>query len=322
MAKQLWVFLLFFSLNLLHGKDILLFIPGWYSEWINYSAHREILQKTFPDTEIIIYKWDSNRLWKNAKISAESCVDKICRKISASSTPERYIIAGHSLGGRIAINSAAILAKKKIKVKRIILLGTAAAPEPEELTALQQVSSDPVINIFCTDDNMLKLYIRQEQDFPLGFTGISKRIANFRQYRMPVVDHDIKLGKITLPQHRSTESFRETAAHLAVNYLQCLRTALNDKMTEFYIDYPALEKLAARNSVIHDKLPGFRQTDEFDSWVLGERKIKTRFRITAPSGKHFYYTSKQSAVKNFNAVKQRLLNRKTEHVSEKQPRFH
>ena len=173
-----------------------------------YFNIREILQKTFPDTEIIIYKWDSNRLWKNAKISAESCVDKICRKISASSTPERYIIAGHSLGGRIAIKSAAILAKKKIKVKRIILLGTAAAPEQKELTALQQVSSDPVINIFCTDDNMLKLYIRQEQDFPLGFTGISKRIANFRQYRMPVVDHDIKLGKITIKAGNYGKEFR------------------------------------------------------------------------------------------------------------------
>lgn len=302
MRYLLLTVLMILSFCRLSAGEQLLFIPGWYSEWINYSQHREILQKSFPDADIRIYKWDSNRLWKNAAASAELCVKSVSKEIACAPAPQEYILIGHSLGGRIAIKSAYILAAKKIKVKRIILLGTAENPSPEELEALQKVSILPVINIFCMDDNMLKLYIRQEKEFPLGFAGSPRKLPHIRQYRMPVDDHDIRLGKVLLPEFRSMESLRETAAHLAVNYLKYLQTVLAKKIPESYIDYPALEKIAGFRQCPPDNLPGFRKIAGFDSWELSERKFKRRFRLTAPSGKKFYYTDRETAEKNFNEI--------------------
>lgn len=302
MRYLLLTVLMMLSFCRLAAREQLFFIPGWYSEWINYSQHREILQKSFPDADIRIYKWDSNRLWKNAVASAEICVKSVSKEIVCAPAPQEYILIGHSLGGRIAIKSAHILASKKIKVKRIILLGTAGNPSPEELETLQKVSILPVINIFCMDDNMLKLYIRQEKEFPLGFAGFPRKLPHIRQYRMPVDDHDIRLGKVLLPDTRSMESLRETAAHLAVNYLKYLQTVLTEKIPENCIDYPALEKIAGFRQCPPDSLPGFRKIAGFDSWELSERKFKNRFRLTAPSGKKFYYADRETAEKNYNEI--------------------
>ena len=306
MKKLLLVCLFIFAAWCVSAGECVLFVPGWYTEWINYSPHSSLLKTLFPASEIQVHKWDSNRLWKNAKLSAIEEVDEIFAKIKNSASPEKITLIGHSLGGGIAIKSAGKLAAENIKIKQIILLGTAANPGEKELAALQKVSTLPVINIFCPDDNILKLYIRQEQEFPLGFSGVSCRMPHFSQYRMPVSAGGIMLGKITLPESRNLETLRESAAHLAVNYLKYLQLALSGQCREFYMDYAALEKIAAQNQISPDKLPGFRTIAAFDSWELSERKLKSCFRITAPSGKNFYYADRSSAERNFNAIVKRI----------------
>ena len=308
MKKLLSVCLFIFAAWCAGAGESVIFVPGWYTEWINYSSHLALLKKMFPTAEIQVHKWDSNRLWKNAKISALEEVDEICTKIKKSASPGEVTLIGHSLGGGIAIKSAGKLAAENIRIKQIILLGTAANPGEKEFAVLKKVSALPVINIFCPDDNILKLYIRQEQEFPLGFCGIGRRMPHCLQFRMPVADGGIMLGKLTLPEGRNLETLRESAAHLAVNYLKYLQLALAGKCQEFYMDYAALEKIAAQDQVAPDKLPGFRTVAAFDSWELSERKLRQRFRITAPSGKSFYYADRSCAERNFNTIVKRIQN--------------
>ena len=302
MKKLLLVWLSVFTVWCACAGERVIFVPGWYTEWINYSSHLTLLKKMFPEAEIQVHKWDSNRLWKNAKISAQEEVDDICAKIKKSADSGQITLIGHSLGGAIAIKSAGKLAAENINIKQIILLGTAANPGEKEFAVLKKVSALPVINIFCPDDNILKLYIRQEQEFPLGFCGIGRRMPHFLQFRMPVADGGIMLGKLTLPEGRNLETLRESAAHLAVNYLKYLQLALAGKCQEFYMDYAALEKIAAQDQVTPDKLPGFRTIAAFDSWELSERKLKRCFKITAPSGNKFYYADRLHAERNFREI--------------------
>lgn len=278
-------------------------VPGWYSEWVHYSRHREVLSQTFPGAGVEVFKWDSNRLWKNAKVSASESAVALAEKLRSSSARENTILIGHSLGGRIVIECAAALAAQNLKVKQVILIGCAGTVDDAKIAALQKFSSDAVINIFCPDDNMLKLYIGKEKELPLGFTGLKCRYPRFRQYRMAVDESDVKIGKVTVITGDTLEPVRETVAHLSVNYLQTLRDAVAGKNKEYYLDYAAVEAIAAKKQSAPDKIPGFRELASFDGWKLEKRSFKCRFRITAPSGRNFFYDDETTAGAVFAEIK-------------------
>ena len=143
--------IIFFALFFipLSADELVIFIPGWFSEWINYSSHRKLLSQLFPGAELHIGKWNSNRLWKNAKSSASDAVKELAGQLDSAAAPERITLIGHSLGGRIIIDCAEQLASRKLKVKQIILLGTAGKITERKLNSLQNISSEPVINICC-----------------------------------------------------------------------------------------------------------------------------------------------------------------------------
>ena len=285
---------------MLHGRDKVIFIPGWYTEWINYSKHHAMLNEMFPDAEIEIYKWDSNRLWNNAKISAKDAVQTLCSYLEACTDRSRVTLVGHSLGGRIVIESAVELAAKNLRIKQAILLGTAGDIDREKLAALQTCSQNAVINICCFNENMLKLYIRMENRLPLGFSGLPRPVRHFRQFRM--VADELKVGNISLGAGKTLKPVRETIAHLALHYLKTLKTALNNNSAQYYVNYPALELIAANGSVKSDALPGFKEVEVFDGWILEKRKWKEVCRITAPSGRKFYYPDEKTARDNFSKI--------------------
>lgn len=278
-------------------------VPGWYSEWVHYARHRELLNRTFPAAEVEVFKWNSNRLWKNAKISASECAAVLAQKLKDSPERENTVLIGHSLGGRIVMECAVMLAAQQLKVKQIILIGCAGVPDAGKVAAVQKISRDAVINIFCLDDNMLKLYIGKENELPLGFSGFNSRMPHLRQFRMFIDESDVKLGKVTVIRAETLETVRETIAHLSMNYLQTLHDAVTGKLSECYLDYAAAEACAGEQQAAPDKIPGFRQVDTFDNWTLEKRTFKCRFRITAPSGRQFFYDDEQTAKSVFAGIK-------------------
>ena len=290
----------------LSAKETVIFIPGWFTEWINYSRHRKVISELFPGAELQVYKWNSNRLWKNAKSSAAEAAESLTAKLISAKTPEQTILIGHSLGGRIILDSMAALAAKKIKVKQVILLGSAVNPDDKTLAFLQKVSSEPVINICCPEDNILKLYCQEEKEIPLGFAGIPHPVENFRQFRMTIPEKSLKIGKLTIIPADTLETPRQTAAHLAIYYLKTLQQSFSGEIPEYYLDYNTLKKIATRNNCQAEKISGFNEVEELDGWQLASHSRKNFYRITSPSGKHFYYTDKNTALSNFREIKHRI----------------
>ena len=288
------------------AKETVIFIPGWFTEWINYSRHRKLLSELFPGAELQIGKWNSNRLWKNAKYSAALEVKELFTELAAASNAGETTLIGHSLGGRIIMDCAELLAGRNLKVKQIILLGTAGKISESKLNALQKVSLEPVINICCPEDNILKIYCQEEKEIPLGFSGIPHPVNNFRQFRMYIPDKSLKIGEITLISARAMEAARQTAAHLAIFYFKTLRTVFSGESPEYYLDYAALEQLASRSSCNMEKVSGFREIETCDDWTLSANLSRNIFRITAPSGKMFYYRNEKTAKANFQLLKHRL----------------
>ena len=226
------ILLAIISLLSLKAQEIVYFIPGWYSQWVIYSSHTRIMEEIFPGSQVEICKWSSNRLWKNAKIHAGKFVEEFSEELLKNPEPEKITLIGHSLGGRIVLDLASVLAENGKKVDRLILLGTAGKMDEKDIANCRKVSGRPVINIFCPDDNMLKLYLYKEKHPPLGFSGLPGKLSHFQQYRMPVDEKDLKIGKLTIIKAGSTEFYRETAAHLAKKYLQTLADALNGRISE------------------------------------------------------------------------------------------
>lgn len=233
--KKLLLFLLIIGIYLpLSGAEKIYFIPGWYSKWNFYYKHIKILKTISPDSEVKICRWNSNRLWGNAKKSADEYSGEFAGQLLKEPETENIILIGHSLGGRIVLDIAEELARNKRKVRRLILLGAAGEIDAEDMDHCRRVSILPVINIYCPDDSMLKLYLLKEHSAPLGYVGLPQKTVHFQQYRMPVPDYDIKIGKFTVIKAEVAEIFRETSAHLAKKYLQTLAAAMNGEISESY----------------------------------------------------------------------------------------
>ncbi len=306
MKKSLLIILLAGVWLPLFARETVIFIPGWFTEWINYSRHRKLLDELFPGAELQICRWDSNRLWKNAKISAADAVGTLTEMVISHNKTENITLIGHSLGGRIILDSAAILSGKNIKVKQIVLLGSAAGIDSRKLTLLQKLSLEPVINICCPKDNILKLYCQEENELPLGFAGLPQPIENFRQYRMNIPEKSLKIGKLTILSAETLEPARHTAAHLAIYYLKTLHQAFSGEIPEYYLDYAALKKIAGRNSCRIKNISNFRSIENFEDWKLAGHTGKHLYRIISPAGENFYYTDKQTAMQNFREIKRRI----------------
>lgn len=299
MKTVLFWLLLFTGIQNLRAE--VYFIPGWYSQWINYRKHQAALTELFPGETVHICKWDSNRFWGNAKRAAGKYVMEFSGKLLAGETGDVTLI-GHSLGGRIVLDCIAQIAAKRQQVRQIILLGTAGTITETDLQNCRQVSRLPVINIFCIDDNMLKLFYSKEKVMPLGLCGLPQPEKHFRQYRLPVPEHDIKMFDIKILSRKNMEFFRETSAHLAWKYIRMLSPVFKQQVKESYIDLAALEKIASLDSVKNDFLPGYVTVDECAGWKLASRRFRRRYRISSPAGKFFYYDSESIARRNFTDI--------------------
>ncbi len=304
MKKIFLLSLLIFILHSLAAGEVY-FIPGWYSKWKNFDKTAAKLEKIFPGNNVNVCKWDSDRLWHNALAATDPFAIDLAGKIAQNPT-EEVILIGHSLGGRIVLKCVAQLAAKNKQVKQVILLGTAYAITAEDIENCRKVSRLPVINIFCVDDNMLKLFLFKEKNYPLGLAGIPEKTGHFCQYRMFIKNEDLRIFNVTIIPGKFTEPFRESIEHLSAYYIRKLEEVISGNAAECYYDLPGMESIAAGNSVVADAIPGFTTIDSCDSWRLEYRSVRKRYRIISPSGRKFCYTSEAHAAENFSRIKKMI----------------
>ena len=170
------------------SQSEVIFVPGWKTK-NNINPDEPIdreIKKIFQTRKVSIHHWDSNVNWQSAKDNCEKTALQLSEKIikMPAEKQQKLILAGHSLGGRIVSRTAKHLKEKNIKVKQIILLGAAINCDDPDLKSCAEVSTEPFINIFNRDDNVLKLaYGNMERALAAGYCGVKEKHHNMKQYR-------------------------------------------------------------------------------------------------------------------------------------------
>lgn len=211
---------LLFMTALAAGAGEAVFIPGWNTEFDPEAEYAIPLRAIYPHDRITVLKWRSNSLKFDAAIdNADAFVPEVLRYIAGKTPAERaeLTLIGHSLGGRIAIEAAARLAKDGIKVKRIVLLG-AAVDCDVDLAPVVAASTLPVVNVFSTRDFALKhAYPKTRHASPLGFCGAAEPPA------AGLVEYLVTPSESPQKPEVHVRAYKGIRSHNAVVYLNELR---------------------------------------------------------------------------------------------------
>ena len=232
LAGLLCVIYAFIGCNSVKTPTEVIFIPGWFTE-MEDPVYETKLRAIYPNSKITILKWKSDEFnWGKAVSNADEFSPEVVKYISGKPARERksIVLAGHSLGARIVINTAKELAKNKLKIQQFILLG-AAVDYNVDLSALDAAASEKNISIFSRNDSILKyLYGYYHRTPALGFCGLEESPEYLLQYRFttsePVISNtDWKTALL------------ETINHMCEIYLDELNLVVHGKQKPFQSEY-------------------------------------------------------------------------------------
>ena len=253
----------------------IIFVPGWSSKG-NSPVYETKLKQTYPDAKITIMEWDSDDPdWKKAVSNADALVPEVVKYILEKSTQERenIILIGHSLGGRIVVNSAGQLAEKKLKIQQFILLG-AAIDYDADLSSFAAASSQKNISIFSRNDSILKyLYSNYQRKPALGFSGMEECPDYFLQYRFstsePVIANtDWKTALLESVNHICEIYFDELG--------KVMRGELKPYIPEYDYSQIKLKKtrLTLPENIVFTPLLKVVVLDSYGEWTLCQITLK------------------------------------------------
>lgn len=144
-----------------------LYIPGWqsqqgeeYEEMVRERQEEEIrlLQKSYPGAKIVYTYWDNAVSWSQCVKNTDFLIRDL-GKLVQSLTPEQranLILVGHSLGGKCVIHIMSDLYSKGMRVKQGVFLAAALPDDAPEIGRAINASQEPVINLFCPTDGVLR----------------------------------------------------------------------------------------------------------------------------------------------------------------------
>ncbi|MDO4575757.1 MAG: hypothetical protein Q4D98_11150 [Planctomycetia bacterium] len=209
---------------------IVWFVHGMVTTRESFDEEIEVLKKTYPDAESVTQiSWNSPKMplyqmgvaWSISLENAEKFAPELAKRIEAlpDEKRRRLILVGHSLGGRIAVRAGAILAKKGIRIRQLLLAGSAVNNDDPDIARAIEVSTEKVYNLINFSDGLLAIYkIGGEFHSPLG-TGYLYAMPEERfgeivmdeplrhygymyleRYRQCVERGDFSCGEIVVPQ--------------------------------------------------------------------------------------------------------------------------
>ena len=188
--------------------ETVIFIPGWLTQFTSQKEQEDFLKVIYPNAKVITKKWGSLRTWNSAIRNTQSAADNIGEFLQDDPQIDltKTVIAGHSLGGRIAVYMAE---KLKTPVDHVVLLGAAidyddsfvknagAYKETEREAVPCGGSTGPYVCVCHENDDVLNTYYAIScNKQALGHSGPS----------------DDSLGMIVLPVLFSQEPLPVSAA--------------------------------------------------------------------------------------------------------------
>lgn len=199
-----------------------IYVPGWLRCHMPGSgASTTIGSRARAAGETYEYfDWDGNLSWRKSLAASETAARRLAERLDSlpDSTLAGLTLAGHSLGGRIAVRTLAELARRNRKIKKAVILGAAMSASDPEI-ALACRAADEVVFVCNPRDVTLGTFygnLGGEKPPALGLSGPDTLPPNATI--MLVTQEDVAAAQID-GLWGSSPLCRSIAAHHAAFYL-------------------------------------------------------------------------------------------------------
>lgn len=276
-------------------RPIVWFVHGMVTVQDKFEKELAELREIYPNAESVeLKKWNSPKLnllqmgpaWsislENAKQYAPVLADEIIRM--PAHRRDRLILVGHSLGGRIVVNAAAICQQRSVTIRKIILAGSAINNDDPNIPATLAVSREPVDNLVNVNDAMLAVYKVGGEFAPALGTGYLYPIdpMRFRELTMDgTVNH---FGFEYLANYKN----RIKTGNFANKYIVVPQDFSN-------VDFPTMGGMVAWDAL-----------DSCSGWILQHNQVTGHCRIIDPDGVRKAWGRMGKMQIAFEKVKQQL----------------
>ncbi len=321
-----------------HPQGEIIFIPGIFMKKAeNYLPK---LKELFPEYNISVLQWKavSKLSWERSVYRAGMLADYLSRILSTRDRDDlrKTILIGHSLGSQVVLKSFKGLKKEEVKLKQIIIMGSAISFTADELNDCSKVASSPTLNLFKPSDRVLKYeYYYAEKEPALGLMGAPYTVPGILEYRIPEVkdneasnegevDEEVEAGetkndmeKNEVPEKRIVGIISHFKSHSAFTYFDGLAKIFKGELRPeiVKIDHRTIASPINLPSKIKIALPetGGTLLDSLYDWQLLSYKISLRkftrtiVVIRNPYGEPCGYGLKNTTVeKDFSDIKEKL----------------
>ena len=307
---------LFYKSENLEEADVglkVIFVPGLWTEDNAPEIYEEYLKEVFPNADIMVKQWKSNRiLWERAISDADLLADGLAKEIYAMSAAERrnLILVGHSLGARVVMHAMADLNLYGMSIQRGILLGAAMPDDDECIPKALMASNCPCINIVNRKDNMLSvIYGSRVADFgacALGAYGSKVKFPEMSLVEIKIADNtpvevdDEEEGNAKIDEFKKFAQKFEEGKKL-VQMFDDIKNIVQKNIGNYqkhYVDLYFDELKATLNSdelatILYPQISLGRFSRLFDSWKcvsksygweLRRNSFSRQFCIVNPAG--------------------------------------
>lgn len=243
------------------------YVHGWngpYAEKKSEDGALKLLKKVFPPANVHVEEWNSvDGDFADCRRRADDFAASLTEKITALPEMRRkaLILVGHSLGGRIALRTAAKLSGRKIAINQAIFLAAAIPVDDDDCQKVFQQQLIPCTNVYCPEDWALRDLFATTYDItPLGQAG----------YNIPTFHR----------QYRKTDC----STHDAEKYIVCLKEHLGKPSDppirlDIKVKYPCVPMRT------NWELCALTSIEKYHGWILRKRTFgNKRYEIVSPIG--------------------------------------
>ena len=283
------------------------YIPGWLRSaepekdaWRSFSA-------VFAGRTLAFRAWDGDRGWRASLRNADEESGRLAREIAEMRPARRssLILAGHSLGGRIAARALARIGREGLKIARAFLLAPAIPADDPDLDDMGEGSAASVVVIANPKDVTLKyLYATAggESRAAFGKDGATHPLRNVEEYSCPA---DITRTTDIAGAWGRSQTLKRIANHHASFYFAELARILAGRPSRNALALVPQDNLNI-SAKVADRGFWWDVVDEAGGWKL-ERNIATgHFRIIDPSRRRKAWGGEAKMRESFGKVKRSL----------------
>lgn len=262
----------------------IVFVPGFGTEEAEPEEYKNLVEGIFPNDKIEICTWRSNTVsWGEAKKNAEAEADKLLKELllMTDAERERVVLVGHSLGGKVVIDTLASLKDFNKSVRRAIFIGAAVPDNYPNLEKAIAATDCPCINVCNNRDYALTLLYSSgfgdENECALGAYGAFVRRPSLQLLEFHI-EEELEDGVIDKFLGYIKSNPIKLLNHSSEKYLALLKEIHNNEELKDVI-FPSMHWKRGTRA-----LPVWITSEKVGDWKIQRHCITQQMKIVRPDG--------------------------------------